>query len=129
VGGAVIRTDPSSDCRSHGDDDQHCPHNDVDAGRFELLASAGRRSLADDAATEASGRLREALALWRGAPFASIAEIPDADAERDGWRRSGSTPKTISPRRSSGLGATRRSSPSSSALLYSNRHGSAGRAS
>ena len=54
----------------------------VDTGQFELLAAAGRRDLAQGAADEASTHLRRALALWRGEPFAVIANLADADVER-----------------------------------------------
>ncbi len=54
----------------------------VDTGQFELLATAGRRDLAQGAADEASTHLRNALALWRGEPFEVIANLADADVER-----------------------------------------------
>src|SRR6185295_4630151 len=54
----------------------------VDAGRFEFLAATGRHHLAQGEPEEASGQLREALALWRGEPYVVIAELAEADVER-----------------------------------------------
>ena len=55
---------------------------DVDANRFGSLADSGRASLdAGDAATAAS-TLREALALWRGQPFADLPAEQALEAER-----------------------------------------------
>jgi predicted ATPase/DNA-binding SARP family transcriptional activator len=48
----------------------------VDACRFERLAAAGRRALADDDPARAADELREALALWRGPALADIGEAP-----------------------------------------------------
>jgi YVTN family beta-propeller protein len=44
----------------------------LDLKRFEELVELGRHSLADGDAAEAAGILREALALWRGAPLADF---------------------------------------------------------
>jgi SARP family transcriptional regulator, regulator of embCAB operon len=52
----------------------------VDANRFERLAAEGRRALESDPA-EAADRLRDALALWHGAPLAEFAYEPFARAE------------------------------------------------
>ncbi|MEV2270537.1 BTAD domain-containing putative transcriptional regulator [Nonomuraea africana] len=43
---------------------------DVDAHRFERLAAEGRQALRAGDPARAAGRLRQALALWRGAPLA-----------------------------------------------------------
>ncbi|MGW4462628.1 BTAD domain-containing putative transcriptional regulator [Micromonospora sp. NPDC004704] len=48
----------------------------VDAHRFDRLATAGRRALTAGDRTEAAALLREALALWRGEPLADIADTP-----------------------------------------------------
>ena len=45
---------------------------EVDADRFEALAAAGRAALDDGEPADAADRLREALALWRGPPFADL---------------------------------------------------------
>lgn len=57
------------------------PHDDVDAGRFEALAAAGRRALAAGSLPEAAALLGEALALWRGDPLAEFAFAPFAQAD------------------------------------------------
>ncbi|WP_116200805.1 BTAD domain-containing putative transcriptional regulator [Amycolatopsis circi] len=46
--------------------------DEVDAHRFERLASEGRRELAEGDPTRASDLLGEALALWRGPAFADV---------------------------------------------------------
>jgi YVTN family beta-propeller protein len=50
----------------------------VDAGRFELLAAAGRQALGDGDPSAAGDYLRSALALWRGEP---LADLPFAQPE------------------------------------------------
>jgi predicted ATPase len=45
----------------------------LDSKRFERLASAGRAALAAGNPHDAAARLREALALWRGAALADLA--------------------------------------------------------
>ena len=52
----------------------------VDADRFERLTSEGRALLADDPET-ARARLGEALALWRGEPYADLADEVFAQPE------------------------------------------------
>jgi predicted ATPase/DNA-binding SARP family transcriptional activator len=54
---------------------------DVDARRFEQLASEGREALHGGDARGAASLLREALALWRGAP---LADAPHATAAAAG---------------------------------------------
>ncbi|MEU9021008.1 BTAD domain-containing putative transcriptional regulator [Actinomadura sp. NPDC048394] len=51
---------------------------DVDAGRFERLANAGRAALRDGDAEKAAALLGEALDLWRGP---ALAGVPGAEAE------------------------------------------------
>ncbi len=65
---------------------------DVDAGRFTTAVTSWHRRLAGpllgpqdtDAATLAEGAaaLDEALALWRGEPYAELGDLPSAVAER-----------------------------------------------
>ncbi|SDZ41134.1 Predicted ATPase [Amycolatopsis xylanica] len=50
--------------------------DNVDAHRFERLAEEGRRALKAADHAKAAETLREALALWRGQPFADIADAP-----------------------------------------------------
>ena len=56
AGGYLVRIDPGA----------------LDADRFEDLLERGRRLLAEDAAEEAAGVLREALGLWRGPALADF---------------------------------------------------------
>ncbi|GGN90822.1 SARP family transcriptional regulator [Actinoplanes lobatus] len=53
--------------------------DDIDAGRFERLADAGRRALADGQAEDSAAVLADALALWRGDV---LADVPDAPSVR-----------------------------------------------
>ena len=53
----------------------------VDLHRFEQLAAEGREALAEGRAAEAAEKLREALGLWRGVPFADAAFERLAQAE------------------------------------------------
>jgi DNA-binding SARP family transcriptional activator/DNA-binding CsgD family transcriptional regulator len=54
---------------------------DVDADRFQVLAAEGARALRAGEVRPAAERLREALALWRGAPLAEFAYEPFAQSE------------------------------------------------
>ncbi|MET7671351.1 BTAD domain-containing putative transcriptional regulator [Micromonospora luteifusca] len=56
------------------------PPDDVDALRFERLVRSGRSALIDGHAQPAARQLREALALWRGAALADVADAPFAVA-------------------------------------------------
>jgi predicted ATPase/DNA-binding SARP family transcriptional activator len=67
----------------------HVGPDELDLQRFSALVAGGRGALAareDDAALD---QLREALALWSGAPLADLAEEPIARIEtprlRDAW--------------------------------------------
>ena len=53
----------------------------IDIRRFEGLVAEGRRALANDDPKQASAVLRDALALWRGAPLADFAYDSFARAE------------------------------------------------
>jgi ABC-type transport system substrate-binding protein/DNA-binding SARP family transcriptional activator/DNA-binding beta-propeller fold protein YncE len=53
----------------------------LDVNRFEQLAGEGRCALAANAPERAAANLREALALWRGAPLADLRDEPFAQAE------------------------------------------------
>ena len=53
----------------------------VDVDRFEGLVAEGRTALAEGDAKLASGRLREALALWRGPALADFVYEPFAQSE------------------------------------------------
>ncbi len=55
-------------------------NDDVDAWRFEKTVGEARGLVATDP-VEASRRLREALGLWRGRPYADLVDIPGLDAE------------------------------------------------
>ena len=46
----------------------------LDAYRFERLVEEGRGAVHEGVPEDAARRLREALALWRGAPFADLGE-------------------------------------------------------
>jgi len=47
----------------------------LDAGRFERLAGAGREALEHGEAAVAASRFREALGLWRGRALADVADV------------------------------------------------------
>jgi DNA-binding SARP family transcriptional activator len=49
--------------------------DDVDAGRFERLVTAGQAALDADEATAAAGRFAEALGLWHGRALADVCEV------------------------------------------------------
>jgi DNA-binding SARP family transcriptional activator len=53
----------------------------LDAERFERQLTAGRQALAGERVERAAEQLRDALALWRGAPLAEFAWAPFAPAE------------------------------------------------
>jgi YVTN family beta-propeller protein len=55
--------------------------DNVDLRRFERLAAAGRRALADNTPDQAAADLTEALGLWRGAPLADVSDEPFAQSE------------------------------------------------
>jgi predicted ATPase/DNA-binding SARP family transcriptional activator len=55
--------------------------DELDSRRFERLAAVGRQALTRGDNVSASTKLREALALWRGAPLAEVADEPFAQAE------------------------------------------------
>jgi len=54
--------------------------DDIDAVRFERLVLEGRGLLADDPET-ARARLEDALSLWRGEPYADLADEPVVQPE------------------------------------------------
>jgi DNA-binding SARP family transcriptional activator len=54
---------------------------ELDATRFERLLAEGRDTLAQARPAEAGGRLRDALALWRGSVLADVAYEPFAQGE------------------------------------------------
>ncbi len=60
--GYVLRTEPG----------------DVDLDRFDALVAAARAAARDGDPAQASAALAEALALWRGAPLADLADEPFA---------------------------------------------------
>ena len=53
----------------------------IDIRRFERLAAQGRRALEDGAPDRAAADLREALALWRGAPLSDVRQEHFAQGE------------------------------------------------
>lgn len=55
--------------------------DDVDAGRFDQLVTAGREALASGNAAEAADLLGQGLSLWRGPAFGEFAEEHFALAE------------------------------------------------
>jgi len=63
--GAALQTRPGGYVLALGEDD-------LDAQRFETLASEGRRALREGQPQRASSLLRDALALWRGPVLADL---------------------------------------------------------
>jgi YVTN family beta-propeller protein len=59
------------------------PSGGLDAARFEGLAAAGRRALADGSVELAGSLLREALGLWRGQAFEEFTDSDVVVAEAD----------------------------------------------
>jgi DNA-binding SARP family transcriptional activator len=59
----------------------HVEPGELDLGRFEALCEEGRRALAAGQADRAAGRLRAALAEWRGPPLSELAFESFAQAE------------------------------------------------
>jgi YVTN family beta-propeller protein len=57
------------------------PREQIDICRFERLAGAGRRALAENMPRRAAAEFRDALALWRGAPLADLSGERLAEAE------------------------------------------------
>ena len=57
------------------------PAENIDASRFEALTAEGQRSLQGGDPARAATVLREALALWRGPPFADLAYEPSLQRE------------------------------------------------
>ncbi len=53
----------------------------LDAALFECLLTEGRQLLSSGDPTSASARLREALSLWRGPPFADVALLEFIQSE------------------------------------------------
>src|SRR5215469_5654567 len=53
----------------------------IDIRRFERLSAQGRRALDDGATDRAAADLREALALWRGAPLSDVSKELFAQGE------------------------------------------------
>ena len=86
---------------------------ECDRDVFEGLVSEGRRLLADGKAEAAAKALREALALWRGPPFADFLYEPFAQAETADSRRLAWAVSRAGSRPTSRWGATPSSSASS----------------
>jgi predicted ATPase/DNA-binding SARP family transcriptional activator len=55
--------------------------DELDSRRFERLAGAGCQALARGDNVNASAKLHEALALWRGPPLSEVADEPFAQGE------------------------------------------------
>ena len=110
--GEPCPADPPSGLRATG------RHRQLDLQRFEELAEGARAALAAANPAAASEGLREALALWRGAPLADLGYErlrPDRDrpargAARRRRSRSGSRPISRSAAMRSSSASSRRSS-------------------
>ena len=57
------------------------PPGQVDVDRFEQLVGLGQEALGLGRPTRAAAHIREALALWRGRPFAGLDEVDAAGLE------------------------------------------------
>ena len=57
------------------------PAGQVDVDRFEQLVGLGQEALGLDRPARAAAHIREALALWRGRPFADLDEVDAAGLE------------------------------------------------
>ena len=57
------------------------PAGQVDVDRFEQLVGLGQEALGLDRPTRAATHIREALALWRGRPFAGLDDVDAAGLE------------------------------------------------
>jgi predicted ATPase/DNA-binding SARP family transcriptional activator len=58
---------------------------DVDAHRFEVLVTRGRRELAAGCYPEAAGSLGDALVLWHGDALADVLDAPFAQVAANRW--------------------------------------------
>jgi DNA-binding SARP family transcriptional activator len=56
---------------------------DTDVARFEATFRDGRNALAAEDPSRAAGHLAEALAMWRGSPFADVPRSPLVEAETE----------------------------------------------
>jgi DNA-binding SARP family transcriptional activator/tetratricopeptide (TPR) repeat protein len=56
---------------------------DTDAGQFEAMVRDGRSALTAGDPSRAAGHLAEALALWRGSPFADVPRSTMVEAETE----------------------------------------------
>jgi DNA-binding SARP family transcriptional activator len=75
----LLADEPGSEIVTHGRGyELRVDPDDVDAARFERLVAEASRARADGGHGEAA---RDALALWRGPPFADLADEPFAATE------------------------------------------------
>ena len=96
----------------------------LDLHRFERLVDEGRSLLARGLPADASNRLRDALALWRGPALADFAYESSPGPRSHGSRRSGWGPSSSGSTPSSRSGATTSWSRSSRRSLPSTRSAS-----